>query len=113
MDKFQRCEFCEFSGFSHNIKTLLTRGGHQKLQEMRLDDPEHGAIIPGAGGARKLRFQRPGIGKRGGLRIIYYYKRSIPKIWFIFVYDKSSAADLNKNQKQKLKAIIDMCKTED
>ena len=35
--------------------------------------PEAGALIPGTGGVRKLRWGRRGIGKRGGVRVVYYY----------------------------------------
>lgn len=35
-------------------------------------DPQVGEIMPGCGGARKLRVARPGGGKSGGYRIITY-----------------------------------------
>ena len=35
-------------------------------------DPEIGAVMQGCGGARKLRFAKPGRGKSGSYRIITY-----------------------------------------
>jgi len=34
-------------------------------------NPETGAVIPGSGGCRKIRWSRPGMGKRGGVRVVY------------------------------------------
>jgi len=39
-----------------------------------LADPEAGAIIPGSGGVRKLRWGVAGRGKRGGIRVIYFLR---------------------------------------
>lgn len=36
-------------------------------------NPEAGDVIPGADGARKLRRQRSGMGKRSGARVIYFH----------------------------------------
>ncbi len=36
-------------------------------------NPEAGIVIPGSGGLRKLRWGRKGVGKRGGVRVIYYF----------------------------------------
>ena len=33
--------------------------------------PEAGAVVPGSGGCRKIRWSRDGAGKRGGVRVIY------------------------------------------
>lgn len=37
-----------------------------------LQNPDAGQLVPGSGGVRKLRWERSGIGKRGGLRVIYF-----------------------------------------
>jgi hypothetical protein len=34
--------------------------------------PDAGTVIPGSGGCRKLRWSRPGMGKQGGARVIYF-----------------------------------------
>lgn len=49
---------------------------------------------------------RRGKGKRGGLRIIYYYFRADQQIWLITLYHKNEAADLTVNEKKALRNLI-------
>lgn len=71
-------------------------------------EPDAGALIPGAGGLRKLRFadERRGKGKRGGLRIIYYWWDGGSQFWLFTVYDKDEMSDLTKGQRETLKQMI-------
>jgi len=64
--------------------------------------------MPGTGGFRKARWADPrrGKGRRGGLRIIYYYFASDQQIWLMTVYDKDEAADLTVKEKKALKDAI-------
>ncbi|WP_246302153.1 type II toxin-antitoxin system RelE/ParE family toxin [Achromobacter anxifer] len=64
--------FVETSVFTRQITSLLTDDGYRDLQQMLLEDPACGNVIPGGGGIRKVRYARPGTGKSGGLRVIYY-----------------------------------------
>lgn len=57
-------------------------------------DPEVGDVIPGSGGCRKVRWSRPGTGKRGGVRIIYFTRLSAGEIWLLLVYTKSERATI-------------------
>jgi hypothetical protein len=50
---------------------------------------EAGDIIPGSGGVRKLRWKRRGVGKRGGVRIIYYLMTKRDELWMLTLYAKS------------------------
>jgi hypothetical protein len=49
----------------------------------------------------------PREGKRGGLRVIYYYLASDTQVWLITVYDKDEAADLSPAERRALKSAID------
>ena len=49
-----------------------------------------GDVIKGTGGLRKIRRSRPGIGKSGGVRIIYFNKRENGEIWLLLIYSKST-----------------------
>jgi hypothetical protein len=73
-----------------------------------MENPELGDVMPGTGGFRKARWNdaRRGKGKRGGLRIIYYYLTADHQIWFFTLYDKDEAADLNADEKKALKKAI-------
>ena len=50
---------------------------------------------------------RRGKGRRGGLRIIYYYFASDHAIWLMTLYDKDKASDLTAKEKKVLKASIE------
>lgn len=52
-------------------------------------NPEAGDVIPGSGGCRKVRWSRPGTGKRGGVRVIYFSRLTSGEIWLLLVYAKS------------------------
>ena len=57
-------------------------------------DPEVGDVIPGSGGCRKVRWSRPGTGKRGGVRIIYFTRLSAGEIWLLLVYAKAERSTI-------------------
>ena len=65
--------------------------------------------MPGTGGFRKVRWADPkrGKGRRGGLRVIYYYFSGEQQIWLMTLYDKDEAPDLTPKEKQALKSAIE------
>lgn len=81
--------FVETSTFTKLIGTYLSDDEYLGLQGFLLKYPDAGAIIRGTGGVRKLRWGISGKGKRGGIRVIYYWKRREDEIWLLTVYSKS------------------------
>src|SRR6202021_513227 len=79
------------------------------LQTELAAHPETGDVMPGTGGFRKMRWADPGRGKgrRGGLRVIYFYFEADQQIWLITLYGKNETADLSAAEKKALKAAID------
>ena len=75
------------------------------LQVELMKNPEAGDVIKGTGGLRKFRFgdERRGKGKRGGLRVIYFWKDSNDQFWLFTVYDKDEADDLTMDQRKVLR----------
>lgn len=53
-------------------------------------NPDAGKVVPGSGGVRKVRWKRPGSGRRGGVRVIYFFQTSTGRIWLLTVYAKSN-----------------------
>jgi len=75
------------------------------MQLTLMANPEAGDAIPSAGGLRKLRFGDPRRrkGKRGGLRVIFYYWAGGPEFWLFTLYDKDEMDDLSAQQKAALR----------
>lgn len=68
-------------------------------------DPEAGAIMPGCGGARKLRVRKPGSGKSGGYRVITYYAGETVPAFLLTVFGKGEKDNLNKAEQNALAAL--------
>ena len=58
-------------------------------------NPEAGDLIPNTGGVRKVRWSRPGTGKRGGVRVIYFYYHEEAPLFLISIYAKSQRENLS------------------
>jgi len=103
-----RLVFLETPLFTRLLGDYLTDESYQELQRALMENPEMGDVMPGTGGFRKVRWQdaRRGKGKRGGLRVIYYYLMADQQIWFFTLYEKGEATDLTADEKRLLKKAI-------
>jgi len=102
-----RLVFLETSIFTRQIAALLPDEELTALQWALMSDPERGDLIRGSGGLRKLRWAGSGRGKRGGLRIIYYWHVPGEAILLLLAYPKNEQSDLSPAQIQILKSLID------
>ena len=66
--------FIESSIFERILPVYLDDDEYSELQQFLMQNPETGEPVPGSGGVRKVRWARQGMGKRGGLRIIYFVR---------------------------------------
>lgn len=100
--------FVELPPFERYRSDYLDDDAFQQLQRLLMLHPEAGALIPGSGGLRKLRFpdERRGKGKRGGLRLIYFWWEAGLQFWLFTIYDKNEMSDLTKAQRETLKQMI-------
>ena len=82
--------------------------GFSALQQELMRNPAAGEVIEGTGGLRKMRFsdKRRGKGKRGGLRVVYYWWEPGMQFWLYTLYDKDEMPDLTPQQRKTLKAMI-------
>jgi len=87
-------EFIEATAFTKYIYTYLSEDEYVGLQSFLLQYPEAGQVVPGSGGVRKLRWGMAGKGKRGGVRIIYYFKRQDAEIWLLTIYAKNETTNI-------------------
>jgi hypothetical protein len=67
--------------------------------------PTAGDEMPGTGGARKLRFARPGQGKRGGYRIITFYSGVDIPVFLLSIYAKNVRKDISQKEKNEIRKL--------
>ena len=94
--------------FTRYLRDYLADEEYGSLQHLMAQNPELGDMMPGTGGFRKLRWADPrrGKGRRGGLRIIYYYFPAEQQIWLMTLYGKDEVDDLTAGEKRALSAAI-------
>ena len=97
--------FVETPIFTSEIQSLLPDEFYRNLQGDLAIRPDAGNIITGSGGLRKIRFGLKGIGKRGGLRIIYYWDPP-DTIYMLFAYKENEQEDLTKSQIKILSKLV-------
>ena len=98
--------FIETPIFTDEIRTLLPDENYRALQLALLFRPDAGAIIPRSGGLRKLRWHLSQSGKRGGLRVIYYWDKPADILYMLWVYKKNRQEDLTASQLKILSRLI-------
>lgn len=99
--------FIETKLFTRLADELLSESELLALQVHLLAQPDIGRVIQGSGGVRKLRWAVPGRGKRGGLRVIYFFRPTHEEIWLLTLYAKNDADDISATALRKIKATID------
>lgn len=70
------------------------------------NNPEAGDVIPGTGGARKVRFAGRGKGKRGGFRVITFYSGSDVPIFLLNIFAKGEKINLTPAERHELRAML-------
>ena len=97
----------ETSVFTRQVQDLLDRESYRLLQLRLVADPAAGDLIRGTGGLRKIRWQGSGRGKRGGVRVIYYWARGQDIILMLLAFGKNEQADLTSQQRSILKRLVE------
>jgi hypothetical protein len=91
--------------FKSEATGLIGADGIDAVADYLIDHPDAGDVIPGACGARKLRWAAKGKGKRGGVRIIYVYVVVAARIYLLRCYAKNVMTDLTADEKKELRQI--------
>jgi mRNA-degrading endonuclease RelE of RelBE toxin-antitoxin system len=102
-----RLTFKETLLFTRQAADLLSDEELNAMQWSLMANPESGDLIRGSGGLRKLRWAGSGRGKRGGLRVIYYWHVAGDVILLLLAYPKNELDDLTPAQLKILKSIIE------
>ena len=86
--------FIESSIFERVLSAYLDDNEYSELQQYLIQNPEAGDVVPGSGGLRKLRWARSGMGKRSGLRIIYFVRYRPNEFWMLTLYAKAKRENI-------------------
>ena len=98
--------FIETPVFTRAITDLMDDEDYQALLLALLFRPGGGATIPRGGGLRKIRWSLPGRGKRGGLRVIYFWEEPSETFYMLYAYPKSAREDLSAAQLRALARAV-------
>ncbi len=97
--------FIETPVFTEDLMELLSDEEYTEFQKYLVQNPLGGDPIRETGGLRKIRWSAKGKGKRGGVRIIYYYVISASQIRLLLIYKKGIKDDLTKDEKKALRKL--------
>lgn len=99
--------FIEAAAFTRRIYNYLSEEEYLGLQLYLAEHPSSGVVVPGSGGVRKLRWGMEGQGRRGGIRIIYYWKTMHDEIWLLAVYAKNEKSTIPGHVLRRIKEELD------
>jgi hypothetical protein len=95
----------ETAVFVRQAKTVWTDDEHDEFVHYIAANPEAGDVIPETGGVRKVRWKRTGSGKRGGVRVIYYFHDRERPLYLLMVYAKSRRDDLDADDRKGVREL--------
>ncbi len=96
----------EVPEFQRNCERLLAEAERDALYLHLANNPKAGVVVQNAGGVRKLRWAARGKGKRGGVRVIYYFHNYDMPLVMFDVYLKAEKSDLTADEKKHLRKVV-------
>ena len=102
--------FVEAKPFTRRLPDYLTDDEYREFQNYLIKAPYTGDVVQNTGGIRKVRWKLKGSGKRGGLRIIYYWHVPDSHIYLLFIFQKNEFEDLEKDEYTALRSIVERWK---
>jgi len=88
--------FIETPIFTDDLLKLMSDEEYAEFQEFLALNPTTGEVL------RKIRWGSKGKGKRGGVRVIYYYVMANSQIRLLLIYQKGIQDDLTEAQKKSV-----------
>lgn len=96
----------ETKAFEARAKSRMTREEVDSVITMIADNPTCGDVVKGTGGIRKVRFAIGGRGKRGGVRVVYYFYNEYVPVFLLTVFAKNERSDLTQAEKRTLAKLV-------
>jgi len=93
--------------FAADARTLWSEEERLEFISWIAANPLSGEVIPGSGGCRKVRWARSGMGKRGGVRIIYFNRLENGVIWLLVIYAKAVRENIPAHLLKAIKEELD------
>jgi len=98
------------SGYQKRVAKILRVEEREAMELHVAENPEIHPVVAGTGGVRKARWGRQGKGKRGGVRVIYFYRSTADVVYFLDIYAKAVKEDLTPADKQQLREMVNRLK---
>lgn len=93
--------------FAKKARELLSEESREALAENLARNPDTGAVIPGSGGLRKLRWGSKFGGKRGGHRVIYFNRLQRGQVLLVAIYSKRQRKNFTNDELIQFKKAFD------
>ena len=93
--------------FIADAKSIWTEDEHGAFCTWLSSNPEAGDVIPKSGGCRKIRWSRAGMGKRGGVRIIYFTRLACGEIWLLVIYAKNVQENIPAHLLKAIREVLE------
>ena len=98
----------EMQAFIDDAARIFTDDEHDSLVTFLANHPDAGEVIPGTGRIRKMRWPARGQGKRGGARVIYYFRDLNVPVYLLAVYAKGEKINLTAGEKKAMRKAVDL-----
>lgn len=98
--------------YERDVSRLLTAAERAAMEQAIATAPEAYPVVPGTGGVRKVRWGRQAKGKRGGVRVIYYYWSPDNEVYLITAYAKSEKGDLTAEDRRSARLFVEVLRNE-
>lgn len=98
----------ELPEYRRRAEKLLSQSERDDIVSYIAAMPGEGDLIRGTGGVRKLRWQRGGRGKSGGVRVIYYFHSERMPLYLLTVFAKNERADLSQSERNELATLVNV-----
>jgi hypothetical protein len=92
--------------FLRKAADLLDEEERSELAMFLAANPEAGDVIPESGGVRKLRWAIRGRGKRGGVRVIYYFHNDAFPLFLLTLFAKNKKANLTRAERNEVRKLV-------
>lgn len=97
----------DLKSYQRDADRIFSDHERDKLVEFIAAYPEFGKVIPDTGGVRKIRWRASGRGKRGGARVIYYFRDLNMPVFMLAVYTKGEKINLTAAERKMMRKLVD------